>query len=324
MDVKSEFLFGRIDEEVYVTQPKGFVDPQHPKKVYKVVKALYGLHQAPRAWYATLSTFLLKHGYRRGTINKTLFLKKNNRDIILVQVYVDDIIFGSTKKAWCDEFEALMKGQFQMSAMGELTLFLGLQVQQRPDGLFINQDKYVQEILNKFDLGSVRMTTTPYEAPKPKSKNESDSPVNVHLYRSMIGSLMYLTALRRNIMFAVNACSRNQVTPTTSNLEAVKKIFKYLKGQPKLGLWYHRESPFEAYSDSDYAGANKDRKSTTDGCQFLGRRLISWQYKKQTIMATSSTEAEYVAAANCYGQPHGSRGWIGNSRVFYMDQVALF
>nr|GEY88046.1 uncharacterized mitochondrial protein AtMg00810-like [Tanacetum cinerariifolium] len=223
-----------IDEEVYVTQPKGFVDPQHPKKVYKVVKALYGLHQAPRAWYATLSTFMLKHGYRRGTIDKTLFLKKNNRDIILVQVYVDDIIFGSIKKAWCDEFEGLMKGEFQMSAMGELTFFLGLQVQQRLYGIFINQDKYVQEILNKFDLRSVWTATTPYEATNPKSTIDSDSPVNVHLYRSMIGLLMYLTASRPDTMFTVSACSRNQVTPTTLNLEAVKNIFKYLKGQ--LGL----------------------------------------------------------------------------------------
>ncbi|GJS37215.1 putative ribonuclease H-like domain-containing protein [Tanacetum coccineum] len=202
-------------------------------------------------------------------------------------------------------------GEFEMSAMGELTFFLGLQVQQRPDGIFISQNKYVKEILQKFDLENVRTATTPYEAQKPKSKNEPDSPVNVHLYRSMIGSLMYLTASRPDIMFAVSACSRNQVTPTTSNLEAVKKIFKYLKGQPKLGLWYPRESPFvlEAYSDSDYAGANKDRKSTTGGCQFLGRRLISWQCKKQTIVATSSTEAEYVAAANCCGQtrvPTGS------------------
>ncbi|GKC55318.1 putative ribonuclease H-like domain-containing protein, partial [Tanacetum coccineum] len=186
MDVKSAFLYGRIDEEVYVTQPKGFVDPQHPKKVYKVVKALYGLHQAPRAWYATLSTFLLKHGYRRGTIDKTLFLKKHKRDIILVQVYVDDIIFGSTKKAWCDEFEALMKGEFEMSDMGELTFFLGLQVQQRPDGIFISQNKYVKKILQKFDWENIRTVTTPYEAQKPKSKNEPDSPINVHLYRSMI------------------------------------------------------------------------------------------------------------------------------------------
>ncbi|GJZ50463.1 putative ribonuclease H-like domain-containing protein [Tanacetum coccineum] len=146
MDVKSAFLYGKIDEEVYVSQPPGFLDPKHPQKVYKVVKALYGLHQAPRAWYATLSTFLLKNGYRRGTIDKTLFLKKDKHDIILVQVYVDDIIFGSTKKSWCDEFEALMKSRFQMSSMGELTFFLGLQVKQKPDGIFISQDKYVAEI----------------------------------------------------------------------------------------------------------------------------------------------------------------------------------
>ncbi|GKA79794.1 putative ribonuclease H-like domain-containing protein, partial [Tanacetum coccineum] len=304
MDVKSAFLYGEIDEEVYVTQPKGFEDPFYPKHVYRVVKALYGLHQAPRAWYARLSTFLLKHNYRRGTIDKTLFIKKNSRDIILVQVYVDDIIFGSTNQTWCDEFEVLMKGEFEMSAMGELTFFLGLQVKQQPDGIFISQDKYVQDMLRRFDMESVRPATTPYEAAKPKSKDEPDDAVNVHLYRSMIGSLMYLTASRPDIMFAVSACSRHQVTPLTSNLNAVKKIFKYLKGQPKLGLWYPRDSPFvlEAYSDSDYAGSNGDRKSTTGGCQFLGRRLISWQCKKQTVVATSSTEAEYVAAANCCGQ----------------------
>ncbi|GKE30188.1 putative ribonuclease H-like domain-containing protein, partial [Tanacetum coccineum] len=128
------------------------------------------------------------------------------------------------------------EGEFEMSAMRELIFFLGLQVLQRPDGIFIGQDRYVQEILKKFDLESIRTATTPYEATKPKSKNEHDNPINVHLYRSMIGSLMYLTALRPDIMFAVSACSRNQVLPTTSNLEAMKKIFKYLKGQPKLGL----------------------------------------------------------------------------------------
>nr|GEY42451.1 hypothetical protein [Tanacetum cinerariifolium] len=193
MDVKSAFLYGRIDEEVCVTQPK---------------------EDEP--------------------LTKTLFLKKNNRDIILVQVYLDDIIFGSTKKVWYNEFKALLKGEFQMSAMRELTFFLGLQVQQRPDGIFIHQDK------------------------------------------SMIGSLMYLTASRPDIMFAVSACSRHQVTPTTSNLEAVKKILKYLKGQPKLGLWYPKESPLvlEAYSDSDCAGANKDRKSTTGGCNLDTKSVV--------------------------------------------------
>ncbi|GJW18585.1 putative ribonuclease H-like domain-containing protein [Tanacetum coccineum] len=315
MDVKSAFLYGEIEEEVYVTQPKGFEDPYFPKHVYRVVKALYGLHQAPRAWYARLSAFLLQHNYRRGTIDKTLFIKKDSRDILLVQVYVDDIIFGSTNKAWCEEFEVLMKGEFEMSAMGEMNFFLGLQVKQLPDGIFISQDKYVKDMLTKFDMESVRTATTPYEAAKTKLKDETDPPVNVHLYRSMIGSLMYLTASRPDIMFAVSACSRHQVTPLTSHLNAVKKIFKYLKGQPKLGLWYPKDSPFqlEAYSDSDYAGSHGDRKSTTGGCQFLGRRLISWQCKKQTIVATSSTEAEYVAAASCCAQVL----WIQNQLLDY-------
>ncbi|GJU28039.1 putative ribonuclease H-like domain-containing protein [Tanacetum coccineum] len=315
MDVKSAFLYGEIDEEVYVSQPLGFLDPKYPQKVYKVVKALYGLHQAPRAWYATLSTFLLKNGYRRGAIDKTLFLKKDKHGIILVQVYVDDIIFGSTKKSWCDEFEALMKSRFQMSSMGELTFFLGLQVKQKPDGIFISQDKYVADILKKFDFASVKTASTPIETQKPLVKDEEASDVDVHLYRSMIGSLMYLTASRPDIMFAFCACSRFQVTPKTSHLSAVKRIFRYLKGKPNLGLWYPRVSSFdlESYSDSDYAGANLDRKSTTRGCQFLGRRLISWQCKKQTIVATSTTEAEYVAAASCCGQIL----WIQNQMLDY-------
>ncbi|GJT21869.1 putative ribonuclease H-like domain-containing protein [Tanacetum coccineum] len=315
MDVKSAFLYGTIEEEVYVSQPPGFVDPYHPQKVYKVVKALYGLHQAPRAWYATLSTFLEKHGYRRGTIDKTLFIKKDKKDIILVQIYVDDIIFGSTKKSWSDEFEALMKGRFQMSAMGELTFFLGLQVKQSQEGIFISQDKYVAEILKKFDFVSVKSAITPMETKAPLAQDEGGPDVDLHLYRSMIGCLMYLTASRPDIMYAVCACSRFQVTPKVSHLYAVKRIFKYIKGKPKLGLWYPRESPLDlvAYSDSDYAAANLDRKSTTGGCQFLGRRLISWQCKKQTIVATSTTEAEYVAAASCCGQVL----WLQNQLLDY-------
>nr|GEY63288.1 uncharacterized mitochondrial protein AtMg00810-like [Tanacetum cinerariifolium] len=184
------------------------------------------------------------------------------------------------------------------------TFFLGLQVKQREEGIFISQDKYVAEILKKFDFSFVRTTSTPIETQKPLVKDDEAAYVDVHSYRSMIGSLMYLTASRPDIMFAVCACSRFQVTPKLSHLYVVKRIFRYLKGQPKLGLWYPRDSPFdlEAYSDSEYVGANLDRKSTTGGCQFLGSRLISWQCKKQTIIATSTAEAEYVAAANCYGQ----------------------
>ncbi|GKD99133.1 hypothetical protein Tco_1383030 [Tanacetum coccineum] len=156
---------------------------------------------------------------------------------------------------------------------------LGLQrslVKQKPDGIFISQDKYVAEILKKFNFASVKTASTPIETQKPLVKDEEAIDVDVHLYRSMIGSLMYVTASRPDIMFAVRACSRFQVTPKTSHLSAVKRIFRYLKGKPKIGLWYPRESTFdlESYSDSDYAGENLDRKSTTGGCQFLGRRLI--------------------------------------------------
>ncbi|GJV02057.1 retrotransposon protein, putative, unclassified [Tanacetum coccineum] len=237
MDVKNAFLYGTIKEEVYVHQPPSFVDPAHPNKVYKVIKALYGLHQAPGAWFETLSSFLMENGFRRA------------------------------------------------------------------------------DVLKKFDFLSIRTAATPIESNKPLVKDEDGVDVDVHVYRSMIGSLMYLTVSRQDIMFVVCACARFQVTPKVSHLNAVKMIFRYLKHQPKLGLWYPRDSPFEleAYSDSDYGGASLDRKSTTVGCQFLRRRLISWQCKKQTIVANSTTEAEYVAAANCCGQVL----WIQNQMMDY-------
>ncbi|GKC86149.1 putative ribonuclease H-like domain-containing protein [Tanacetum coccineum] len=309
------FLYGTIEEEVYVNQPPGFEDPEFPNKVYKVEKALYGLHQAPRAWYETLSTYLLENGFRRGTIDKTLFIKKIKNDILLVQVYVDDIIFGSTKKSLSTEFEKLMHKRFQMSSMGELTFFLGLQVEQRKDGIFLSQDKYVYDILKKFGFTTVKTASTPMETHKSLSSNAAEPDVDVHLYRSMIGTLMYLTSSRPDIMFAVCACSRFQVTPKVSHMHAVKRIFRYLKGKPTLGLWYPKDSPMDliAYSDSDYAGASIDRKSTTGGCQFLGSRLVSWQCKKQTIMANSTTEAEYIAASHCCGQVL----WLQNQLLDY-------
>ncbi|GJW49315.1 putative ribonuclease H-like domain-containing protein, partial [Tanacetum coccineum] len=208
-----------------------------------------------------------------------------------------------------------MHDKFKMSAMGELTFFLGLQVLQKNDGIFISQDKYVGDILKKFGYTDVRTAKTPMDKENPWGKDGPGKDVDLHLYRSMIGSLMYLTASRPDIMFAVCVCARHQVTPKECHLHAVKRIFRYLKGQPLLGLWYPKESPFDlvAYSDSDYDGDNQDRKSTTRGCQFLGRRLISWQCKKQTIVATSTTEAEYVAAASGCGQVL----WIQNQLLDY-------
>nr|GEX21924.1 putative ribonuclease H-like domain-containing protein [Tanacetum cinerariifolium] len=277
MDVKSAFLYGTIDEEVYVMHPPGFQDPAFLAKVYKVEKAMYGLHQAPRAWYGTLSKYLLKNGFQRGTIDQTLFIKMQRKDFILVQVYVDDIIFGSSNPQLCREFEALMHEKFQMSVMGELNFFLGLQVLQKEDGIFLSHDKYIGDILKKFGFLDVRSSNTPMDKDNPWGKERTGKDIELHLYRSMIGSLMYLTASRPDIMFAVCACARHQVTPKECHLHAVKRIFRYLKGHPKLGLWYPKASPFDlvAYSDSDYGGASQDRKSTTRGSQFLGRREIS-------------------------------------------------
>ncbi|GJY75684.1 putative ribonuclease H-like domain-containing protein [Tanacetum coccineum] len=226
MDVNSAFLYGKIEEEVYVCQPLGFEDLNFPDRVYKVEKALYGLHQAPRAWYETLSTYLLDNGFQRGTIDKTLFIKRDK----------------------------------------------GEQVQQMKDGIFISQDKYVAEILKKFGFSDVKTASTPMETSKHLLKDADGEDVYEHLYRSMIRSLMYLTSSR--------------------------------PGQPKLGLWYLKDSSFDlvAYTDSDYAGASLDRKSTTGGCQFLGCKLLSWQCKKHTVVANSTTEAEYIAASNYYRQ----------------------
>ncbi|GJY75451.1 putative ribonuclease H-like domain-containing protein [Tanacetum coccineum] len=224
MDVKSAFLYGKIEEEVYVCQPPGFEDPDFPDRVYKVEKALYGLHQAPRAWYETLSTYLLDNGFQRGKIDKTLFIKRHKGDILLVQVYVDDIIFGLTKKELCNAFEKLMHEKFQMSSMGELTFFLGLQVQQKKDGIFISQDKYVVEILKKFGFIEVKTASTPMETQKPLLKDKDGEEVDVHIYRSMIGSLMYITSSRPDIMFAKNLFLLKDMDQDSAHMVVASKV----------------------------------------------------------------------------------------------------
>nr|GEX75925.1 hypothetical protein [Tanacetum cinerariifolium] len=226
----------------------------------------------------------------RGKIDKTVFIRRQKDDILLVQVYVDDIIFGSTKKELCNAFEKMMHEKFQMSSMREHTFFLGSQVKQKQDGIFISQDKYVVKILKKYGFSEVKNASTPMKTQKPLLKGKDREEVDVHMYRSMIGSLMYLISSRPDIMFAVCACARYQVNLKVSHIHAVKRIFRYLKSQPKFGLWYPKDYPFDlvAYTDSDYVRASLDRKST------IG-------------------EAKYVAASSCCGQVL----WIQNQLPDY-------
>ena len=304
MDVKSAFLNGELEEEVYVEQPPGFEDQEHLDYVYFLFKALYGLKQAPRTWYDTLSQFLIENGFTRGIIDKTLFSKMHKDDLILVQVYVDDIIFGSTNDNLCKRFAKLMQGKYEMSMMGELSFFLGLQVQQKSDGIFVCQSKYIRDLLKKYHLEDATPAKTPMPTAVKLDQDKSGKKVDITGYRGMIGSLLYLTASRPDIMFATCLCARFQADPKESHLIAVKRIFRYLKGTPNLGIWYPKDTGFDliGYTDSDFAGCKIDRKSTSGSCQFLGRRLVSWYSKKQHSVSTSTAEAEYIAAGSCCAQ----------------------
>jgi len=315
MDVKSAFLNGFLNEEVYVSQPPGFINKEKPNHVFKLTKALYGLKQAPRAWYDRLSTFLIENGFSRGKIDTTLFRKTHNSDLLIVQVYVDDIIFGATKIKMCEDFSNLMQSEFEMSMMGELGFFLGLQIKQHPNGIFINQEKYVKDILKKYKMNEAKIMVTPMHPSSSLDKDENGKSISEKEYRGMIGSLLYLTASRPDIVFAVGLCARFQTCAKESHLTAVKRIFRYLVGTTDLGLWYRKDSSFDlvAYCDADYAGDKIERKSTSGTCQFLGQALIGWSCRKQNTIALSTTEAEYVSAASCCSQVL----WIKNQMEDY-------
>ena len=304
MDVKSAFLNGKLEEEVYVAQPPGFEDPKHPDKVFRLNKALYGLKQAPRAWYDTLKEFLMKKGFKPGSLDPTLFTKSYDGELFVCQIYVDDIIFGCTDQRYSDEFAYMMSEEYQMSMMGELKFFLGLQIRQQRNGIFISQEKYLKDVLRKFGMQDCKGVKIPMPTNGHLCTDENGKDFDQKVYRSMIGSLLYLCASRPDIMLSVCMCARFQATPKESHHKAVKHILRYLAHTPTLGLWYPKGSAFDliGYSDSDYAGDRVDRKSTSGTCHFLGRSLVCWSSKKQNCVSLSTAEAEYIAAGSCCAQ----------------------
>ncbi|WVZ52001.1 hypothetical protein U9M48_003097 [Paspalum notatum var. saurae] len=271
MDVKSAFPNGFIEEEVYVRQPPGFESARFPDRVYKLRKALYGPKQAPRAWYARLKSFLLKFGFVMGSVNKTLFLLSHGGDTTIVQIYVHDIIFGGSSHALVSSFAEQMSREFEMSLMGELQFFLGLQIKQGLEGTFVHQAKYTRDILKKFNMGDSKPMTTPMSTNTMLDADEDGEAVDQKEFREMIGSLLYLTATRPDIQFAVCLCARYQASPRTSHRQAVKCIFR-------------------GFSDADHAGCRIDRKSTSGTCQLLGTSLVSWSSRKQASVSLSTTK----------------------------------
>ncbi|GJR31032.1 retrovirus-related pol polyprotein from transposon TNT 1-94 [Tanacetum coccineum] len=271
MDVKTAFLNGNLREEVYVSQPDGFVDPDKPNHVYKLKKALYGLKQAPRAWYDMLSSFLISNDFSKGSVDPTLFIRREGNDLILVQIYVDDIIFAASTPELCDLFAKIMCSKFKMSMMGKISFFLGLQISQSPRGIFINQSKYALESLKKYGYESCDPVDTPMVEKSKLDEDKEGKAVDPSHYRGMIGTLLYLTASRPDLQFAICMCARYQARPTEKHLNAVKRIFRYLKGTVHRGLWYPKDSSFAltAFADADHAGCQDTRRSTSGSVQLL-------------------------------------------------------
>ena len=242
---------------MFVEQPKGFKDPYFPDHVLRLKKALYGLKQAPRAWHDRLTHYLLNRGFKRGYADWTLFVKNDEDYFLVAQVYVDHIVSGATIDDRAIEFSEEMKKEFQMSMVGELTFFLGLQVKQKKKDIFVSQEKYIRNIVKKFGLDSKKHASTPMSSSTKLNVDSSGVEVGPTLYRSIIGSLLYLTASRPDIAFSVGVCARYQAAPKESHLTAVKQIIRYINGTPDYGLWYSKYSNacLAGYLDANWAGS---------------------------------------------------------------------
>nr|GEX33913.1 retrovirus-related Pol polyprotein from transposon TNT 1-94 [Tanacetum cinerariifolium] len=304
MYVKTAFFNGNLREEVYVSQPDGFVDQDNPNHVYKLKKALYGLKQAPRVWFDMLSSFSISQDFSKGLVDPTLFIRRNGNDLLLVQIYVDDIIFAASTPELCDLFANLMCSKFNMSMMGKTSFFLGLQISQSPRGIFINQSKYALESLKKYGFKSCDPVDNPMVEKSKLDEDKKWKAVDPLHYHGMIGTLLYLTPSRPDLQFSICICARYQARPTEKHVHSVKRIFRHLRGTINWGLWYPKDSSaaLTAFADVDHAGCQDTRRSTSGSLQFLGERLISWSSKRQKSATISSMEAEYIALSGCCAQ----------------------
>lgn len=305
LDVKSAFLHGELEETVFIDQPQGFMKRGNEGKVYKLRKALYGLKQAPRAWFSKIESYFIREGFEKNESEHTLFVKTEKQgQILIVSLYVDDLIFTGNCEKMINNFKESMKRNFDMTDLGKMRYFLGVEILQREEGIYICQRKFAKEVLERFEMSTCNGVNNPIVPGVKLSKKGGGAVLDTTLYKQMIGSLMYLTVTRPDLTFVVCLASRYMENPTEAHFQVLKRVLRYVKGTTELGIMYKRggNKGFHAYTDSDYAGDLDDRKSTSGYVFMLAGGAVSWSSKKQSIVALSTTEAEYIAAVSCATQ----------------------
>ncbi|XP_050139286.1 uncharacterized mitochondrial protein AtMg00810-like [Malus sylvestris] len=286
---------------VYIQQPSGYEIKRHEDKVLKLKKALYGLKQAPRAWNSRIDKYFQENNFIKCPHEHTLYVKVKDEDILIVCLYVDDLILTGSNPSMYEEFKRVMIKEFEMTDIGLMAYYLGIEVKQNEEGIFISQESYTKEILKKFKMEECKPISTPVECGVKLTKHDEGESVDPTFYKSLVGSLRYLTCTRPDILNAVRLVNRYMENPTTTHLKTAKRILRYLKGTVNFGLFYSSSDNYKLveYSDSDWAGNSDNRKSTTGFVFFIGDTAFTWMSKKQLIVTLSTCEAEYVVATSC-------------------------
>jgi Reverse transcriptase (RNA-dependent DNA polymerase) len=301
LDVSNVFLNGDLNERVYMNQPPGFIDPNNPDLVCLLHKSLYGLRQAPRAWFAKLSSTLLAFGFKPCTYDPSMFIAHHHGQILILLVYVDDIIVTGSDPTQVDQCIYQLKSRFAIRDLGLLHFFLGIEATNNRNGLCLTQTKYLTDLLKRVNMMNCKPILSPMASSTSFSITDSTPCKDPHLYRSVLGALQYATLTRPDLSFAVNKLSQYMHSPSEEHWTAVKRVLRYIAGTLHYGLQFYRSSSSQihAFSDSDWAGDTSDRWSTSGYCVFLGKNLISWCAKKQPTVSRSSTEAEYRSLVLC-------------------------
>ncbi|KAJ9556427.1 hypothetical protein OSB04_011041 [Centaurea solstitialis] len=310
LDINNAFLNGTLQEQVYMVQPPGYINPQFPNHICRLKKSLYGLKQAPRAWYLALTSFLLEFGFCKSLADASLFIYNREGVTCYFLVYVDDIVLTGNNPNFLNNFVTTLASRFSLKDLGQLSNFLGVEIIPTKDGLFLSQHSHIRDLLTRHGMDGAKVVNTPLSSSQVLTVNDDTPHVDPTPYRQLVGSLQYLAFTRPDISFAVNKLSQFMHSPTQTHWQALKRLLRYLKGTLHHGLFLNRKSPLalHAFSDSDWGGVTTAGRSTTAYILYLGSNIISWKSARQKSVSRSSTEAEYKALANAAAEI----AWVQN------------